>query len=92
MVKIYINKIDKIQNKWLFQVFLKEDDSETKHEVILDKFDYDRLACGRNSAEQLVRDSFEFLLERESKESILTSFNLRQIQDYFPEFEKIICA
>jgi hypothetical protein len=35
----------------------------------------------------LVDASFGFLLERESRESILRSFELRQIGRYFPDWE-----
>lgn len=38
------------------------------------------------SAEQLVRASFEFLLEREPKEAILTRFDLRDIALHFPDY------
>jgi hypothetical protein len=37
-----------------------------------------------------VRRSFEFLLEREPKESILASFDLTVIARYFPEYESEI--
>jgi hypothetical protein len=38
--------------------------------------------------EELVRRSFEFLLDRESKESILREFDLSVIQRYFPEYDQ----
>jgi len=37
-----------------------------------------------------VRRSFEFLLERESKDSILARFDLSVISRYFPEYEREI--
>jgi hypothetical protein len=37
-----------------------------------------------------VRRSFEFLLAREPKESILRSFDLPVIGRYFPEFVRVI--
>ena len=37
-------------------------------------------------AEEVVRESFQFLLERESAASILPEFSLDQIGRYFPEF------
>jgi hypothetical protein len=48
--------------------------------------DFDRWRRAR-SAEELVRDSFAFLLGRESKEAILREFDLSVIQRYFPEYE-----
>ncbi|HEX9095338.1 MAG TPA: hypothetical protein VF990_04470 [Candidatus Dormibacteraeota bacterium] len=58
----------------------------THHLVRLSRQDFDRWRRGR-SAEGLVRDSFAFLLERESKESILRSFDLSLIKRYFPEYD-----
>lgn len=40
--------------------------------------------------EELLRRSFEFLLEREPKESILPNFELETITKYYPEFEEQI--
>ena len=37
-------------------------------------------------AEELIEASFEFLLERESKESILAEFDLPVIGRYFPDY------
>jgi hypothetical protein len=48
--------------------------------------DFQRWARGR-SAEELVRDSFGFLLERESKASILKEFDLAVIKRYFPNYD-----
>jgi hypothetical protein len=58
----------------------------TRHTVRVAKRDFDRWSHGR-SAEALVKDSFEFLLERESKESILREFDLSVIKRYFPEYD-----
>jgi len=40
--------------------------------------------------EELVRQSFEFLLEPESNTGILPSFDLPVIGRYFPEYENTI--
>ena len=40
--------------------------------------------------ENLIKASFEFLLERESNNSILSQFDLKVITHYFPEYEKEI--
>ena len=39
--------------------------------------------------EELLRRSFEFLLARKPKESILRSFDLSAISRYFPEYERV---
>jgi hypothetical protein len=42
------------------------------------------------AVEQLVTESFVFLLEREPVESILRSFDLSVIESYFPEYRRTI--
>lgn len=76
--------------RYEFQVTVTERASATHHRVTLDKADYERLAGGKASPEALVAESFRFLLERESKESILRSFDLTVIGRYFPEYERLI--
>ena len=48
---------------------------------------YEKLTHGKITKEELIERSFEFLLKRESKESILSRFNLKVINIYFPEYE-----
>lgn len=48
------------------------------------------LTAGKVPVEQLVRRSFEFLLEREPNTSILRRFDLPVIGRYFPEYEQVI--
>lgn len=71
-------------------VTVTEGGSETTHRITLDKADYRRFTNGEVPPERLVEVSFEFLLEREPKESILRAFNLMTIQRYFPEYESTI--
>jgi hypothetical protein len=40
--------------------------------------------------EVLITKSFEFLLERESNTSILKSFDLPVIEQYFPDYEAAV--
>jgi len=61
----------------------------TQHRVQVTKPDLDRLSQGR-SVEELLVESFRFLLERESNSSILSSFDLPLIGRYFPEYEQEI--
>jgi hypothetical protein len=44
------------------------------------------LGCGQVALEELVRASFEFLLEREPASSILRTFSLDVISQYYPEY------
>ena len=84
--KIEVEKIDESK----FRVRVIEAGSETTHDVTVSPNDYTRLTSGKIEPEELVRRSFEFLLEGEPKESILTRFDLSVIGRYFPEYEKEI--
>ena len=50
------------------------------------------LGCGHLAPEELVRASFEFLLEREPASSILRKFSLDIISRYFPDYPAEIRA
>lgn len=89
MANIEVKKSDH-GDSYEFQVTVTEGRGETQHQVTLRKADYERLAGGQATPEALVTESFRFLLERESKESILRSFNLTVIGRYFPEYEREI--
>jgi hypothetical protein len=71
-----------------FQVRVNEGATESSHRVMLKPEYLNRLTAGKIEAPDLIRRSFEFLLERESKESILSRFDLQDIQRYFPDFER----
>jgi len=73
-----------------YRVRVVEGASESTHRVTLKPVDFERIAAGKAAPEELVRRSFEFLLEREPKESILARFDLPLIARYFPEYENEI--
>jgi hypothetical protein len=73
-----------------FRVDVREGDSGTRHSVTASSEDLARLGAGYETPEAFLRACFEFLLERESKESILRSFDVSLIGRYFPEFESTI--
>ncbi len=68
---------------------IEQGQSKTTHEVAVSPLELARYG-GKSTTERLVEASFEFLLEREPKESILRSFNLSDIEHYFPEYPKQI--
>ena len=72
-------------NQTLFRVEVHESGNTTVHEVTASQADIQRYG-GETAAERLIKLSFEFLLEREPKESILSTFTLPMIQHYFPEY------
>lgn len=73
-------------DEWLVTV---QNSVTTQHRVRVSTADLARFGQGR-PAEDLLKKSFEFLLERESNTSILHSFDLPLIGHYFPEYERDI--
>jgi hypothetical protein len=75
---------------WVCDVRVRDHGTVTNHRVSVATGDLARLAPGAIDPEDLVRRSFEFLLQRESQHSILASFELTDIGSYFPEYEREI--
>jgi hypothetical protein len=71
-----------------FRVRVIEKSGASTHRVTLTDKDYRRLTAGKIEPHELIRRSFEFLLAREPKESILPEFDLPVIGRYFPEYER----
>ncbi len=61
------------------------------HTVTVTTSDVERLAP-LSSVEDLVKRSFEFLLEREPPRSILPHFSLPEIERYFPDYPRLLPA
>ena len=74
-----------------YVVVVREGASATSHTVTVWPSDIERYAPG-STPEALIEASFQFLLEREPKESILTRFELPVIERYFPEYPSAISA
>ena len=72
----------------VFQVTVKEGNSESRHRVTVPEDLYQRLTGGDIGQAECVEAAFRFLLDREPKESILSQFDLPVIGHYFPEFER----
>ena len=70
-----------------FQVRVVEGTTESSHRVTAKPEYLARLTSEKINAAEIVRRSFEFLIEREPKESILSRFDLQEIQRYFPSFD-----
>lgn len=81
---------EKLDGGWVCRVDVRDGPSVTRHSVGVSVDDLARLAPGWDAPDDLVRRSFEFLLAREPKESILREFDLPVIARYFPEYEAAI--
>ena len=84
MVRITVNTISPVSDDmWTYQVEITESNgsgSQTRHKI----------SDGIVGPEDFVKKSFQFLLKRENKDSILREFNINQIREHFPEYEKEI--
>jgi hypothetical protein len=68
-----------------FQVQVSRGEGTSSHEVSLAREDHERIAPSAEP-DHLVEASFAFLLDREPKEQILSSFELPVIERYFGEY------
>jgi hypothetical protein len=71
-----------------FDVRLGADDGESSHRVTVPEELIQELGLPENDLEAVVRESFEFLLEREPASSIMSEFSLDVIERYFPEYRE----
>jgi hypothetical protein len=76
---------------WRCRVAVEHQGERTEHVVTVSRSDLERWGRGgeQKDVEDLVRRSFEFLLEREPPSSILQTFDLSVIQRYFPDYGRI---
>ena len=71
-----------------FEIRVHEGDRETSHHVTVPESLIDELRLPEDDLERVVRESFDFLLEREPASSIMPEFSLDVISGYFPEYKE----
>jgi hypothetical protein len=85
MTQIETTKIDDFPQA-VFDVTVSGN-PDTAHRVTLTRDYYEQLTAGAVTAEELVEESFKFLLAHEPNTSILSAFDLTLISKYFPDYE-----
>lgn len=77
---------------WACDVVVEHGGRRTEHAVTVSAASLARWGAGSSEqdVEDLVRRSFDFLLEREPPTSILRRFDLSVIESYFPEYDELI--
>ncbi|PIT92207.1 MAG: hypothetical protein COU08_03660 [Candidatus Harrisonbacteria bacterium CG10_big_fil_rev_8_21_14_0_10_42_17] len=88
-MEIIVTKQSEDETHYVFVVEVKDEEHSTRHTIFEDKGYCEKIGGGI-TPEALVKKSFEFLLEREPQEAILRQFNLKEIKDFFPEYEREI--
>jgi len=86
--EILVETKEERDDRWIFDVEVEG----TRYTVTVPREYWQKLTRGEVEPEELVRKSFEFLLAREPKESILRDFELPAIQKYFPEYENAMTS
>jgi hypothetical protein len=85
---IEVEQTSEVPDGWGFLVRVADEKSRTEHRVTVARADYQRLTGQAVPPGVLLQKTFEFLLEREPKESILRQFDLSMVSRYFPEFDR----
>ena len=72
-----------------FKVIVSQN-STTEHDVTVSKDFLNQFTKYNISPENVVKHSFEFLLDREPNTSILRKFDITVISNYFPEYTETV--
>jgi hypothetical protein len=90
--KIQVVQESETPAKWVYRVEVMDGAERHVFTVSLSKAYHRELTSGRMVPLILIQQAFIFLLQRELAHTILTEFDVKQIIDYFPEFESEIRA
>lgn len=82
--------VERGESGWTATVRVEQRGTRTEHRVTVRDEDLSRY--GATDSADLVRRSFDFLLEREPNTSILREFRITEIERYFPEYQETIRA
>ena len=87
---IRVTEVSQREDGWTFLVELGNGDGLIDYMVDFDKSHWDRLTNKRVEPAELVKLTFQFLLEKEPKELIAKKFNIADVSGHFPNFENEI--
>jgi hypothetical protein len=86
MEEIIIERTGEDDEGLVFRVMIIDNTDRTVHDVYLSFDDYERFGFLSRSPERFVEHCFQFLLEREPKDSIQSRFEIGALAEYFPDF------
>ena len=87
MADIKVSLVSDDNDGYIYDVEVSEGGSATEHRVTLPLDHYETVTSGEIDPDELVKKSFEFLLDKEPKEAILGEFNVNEILEHFPDYE-----
>ncbi|OGN07946.1 MAG: hypothetical protein A3C61_02295 [Candidatus Yanofskybacteria bacterium RIFCSPHIGHO2_02_FULL_39_10] len=85
-----VTEVSQREEGWTFLVEVGHGDNLIEYFIDVDKEYWTRLTARRIEPAELVKATFEFLLDKESKEVILKKFNLSDVSGHFPNYENEI--
>ena len=85
-----VTEVSQREEGWTFLVEVGSGDNLIEYFIDVDKEYWTRLTARRIEPAELVKATFEFLLDKESKEVILKKFNLSDVSGHFPNYENEI--
>jgi len=87
MWKIQIKKGKESVTSWFFDVLVSQGNETYDYVVELDKNYYRKITAEQVPPRALIEQSFLFLLGHEPASSILKTFSLSEVGDYFQSYE-----
>jgi hypothetical protein len=86
-----IKIVDEIpqEDGWKFVVEIRNSNDVSLHQISLKRTTYESRLNGELSPSWFAKQSVIFLLKRESKESILSVFDIDDISKYFPDYPQL---
>ena len=90
MWKIRINKSKESVTSWFFNVLVSQGEETYDYVVELNKDYYKKITEEQVPPRALIEQSFLFLLGNEPASTILETFSLEEIGDYFKNYENTI--
>jgi len=86
-MKITVDQVDEGE-PMVFSVVIENRGRESRHRVSMSKASYEKYTQRKCTPTECIHSAFRFLLERESPDQILASFDINVIQMYFTNFER----
>ena len=88
------SRCERTEGGWRCEVDVDDGRSRGRHVVTVSDGDADALVAAHDAAgvARLVEESIDFLLEREPRSSILGTFDVAVISEYFPEYRAEISS
>jgi hypothetical protein len=94
MVRIAVNTLSPASDDtWVYNVEVTENDgggSQTRYKVTIDKEYYEKTSNSMLLVQKILSEIVPISFEKRKQEFNMREFNMKQIRDYFPEYENEI--